>query len=656
MAIDLGNFGNTQAQLSSIAPARPGNVGAQVSTIARTFQAKIDEQQRAQAQEQAEIDRGRMAIDIARFGNDLDEISTSVFADVQAGTLKPEEATNAFTQRAQELRERILLDVDDRLKRPLGDALELTRTRATPGVMRAQQGYIQKGYGDQINAAGEELGRMALRDPNEAANKFSLIVDTIGPKAGLDTASLGKAKTAFAETAFFDNRAAFINNTDSIDALRQEREKLADPDYLPALAPNKRNALQDAADSKLRSLEANQRAIVREQNDIAESQARTVMSLMEDGTTLSPGVWESAYALAERGDAIGEAVKLSIDRYKTAQRVNELPIQEQGQLVQDIGNQVETAATPEAAASKRAEYERAARIYNGNLQRISKEPWKQYEAVTGEIVPPIRMDGDLIGQLKQRESVQRRAAERLGVSPGLLKNEEIEQFTMALDQMPTNKQVELFQGIAQMTTDQGRSTFAALKKANPIYSHIALSAAQGYRESNGMLTADILARGAKLLKDKASAAPLGLAGAELRAAEDKFSEQTRGMFANAAEQRGQLLEMTRAAYARFSEMAGDYSGSFNSDRWEKALSVSSGGIGELNGYKVIKPYGMKDDDFESKASALLSVLSADFPPERRRAIMRRSRLEPSGAPNSYHILLDGQMLTKNNKPIQVRIK
>lgn len=208
-----------------------------------------------------------------------------------------------------------------------------------------------------------------------------------------------------------------------------------------------------------------------------------------------------------------------------------------------------------------------------------------------------------------------------------------------------------------------------------------------YAGKKRTMAADLMLRGQALLQPTRSADGQPDKGKlwpmppekEMR---DAFASYERDAFAGRPELRNAFEQSTKAIYAARSAEAGDSTGVFDSDRWDEAVELATGGIAKYNGKGLVLPYRYGIDEFEDAVERRIDQimvrsdgpttkeardrLEASMTPEERSKVeyhpgrlapsvtadkLRDMPLEPIGDGRYVFRAGDGVLVDMNNRPV-----
>ncbi|MCC7310796.1 MAG: hypothetical protein IT510_06075 [Sulfuritalea sp.] len=134
----------------------------------------------------------------------------------------------------------------------------------------------------------------------------------------------------------------------------------------------------------------------------------------------------------------------------------------------------------------------------------------------------------------------------------------------------------------------------------------------------------------------------------------KFNSMAGEAFAGNPEAMQITYQATRAAYAALTAQQGDFSGALNDKMLKEAIQRATGGVADVNGGVVIKPWGMDDSTFKS-------VAKTEFGRAVERAGMPQmkdqwSRMRLQNTKGGYLVKSGtGYLLGKDGNPVLLRV-
>lgn len=676
--IPTGNFGNITAQPgpreqvdTSRAPnATPDNYGAsagrameQAGTVgmnaalhdlgqqqqeAKRLAREQEQEAKAAAKEAARV---KALTTTAQVVNGLSDLQDEIDNGMRTGTIPKDKAMETYTTKAEKLKAQALETIDPE-HRGLVDATLLDnvgsgRRNVSKLVTKRDQGDILAGGVSYI----EEMQRYAARGPKqaeEAIANVSKFWTVTGPMAGEEPAAAAKRIQTFTENVR-SRQATELVNVDPKAAMKA----LKDPNYLPQLDPDKRTALIHSADTAV--LRAEQRAEVRAQayERKMDREWKAVSTVLDAGKVLDPE-YATGVAKKFKGTAYEGALKVLMDDSpKNAAFVTQ-PVAAQTQSLLTMQEQLnKQGATPESIKA----YERMDRAHKATLADIKEDPYKA-AAERGVIVTvkPLELDlKKLPAQLVERAELAQTVSTWTGKPESLFRPDEANKVAEVLSALPPKDRAGAMQGLSSaMTPGQMRAFAKQLGGKDETLAAAAILSAAGAKTTNGRLVSEIVLAGADALKEQRVKFPTGQSQTVVRAEIDKT---TRGAFLSENAQRA-AGDAAMAVYAGLTAEGG-------TPDVKQAVALATGGVMDVNGAKIVKPWGWKDAQVTKalreydapKVTALtggqpVSVGGQKITPAELAQHLPGAQLGPSPKPGAYTVSIGGRLVTDaSGKPL-----
>lgn len=666
--IQTGNFGNVVAQPGPRDQVDPnaygvgigraleqaGNIGmnqAQNDLNRQEAEARqLAKEQEAEAKATArEANRVKALTVTAQVSNGLNDLHDQIDNGLRDNSIDKTKARELFNEKAQKLKSTALEGVDEE-HRGLVDAQLLDNVgRGSQSVGK----LVQARDRSDILAGGlsyiEEMQRFAARGPKEAEQAIKNVRTfwtATGPMAGEDPATASRRVQGFVENVRL-HQATGLVNADPGAAMKA----LKNPNYLPELDPDKRSALINSADSMV--LRNQQRAAM---NAEAAARAQTkawegAQAVFQAGKMPTP---EYAVQLAQtfKGTPYAAALQSMMADGPANVAFVAQPLQAQAASLTQLQNKMnQGGATPDEIKA----YNRADAAHKATLVDIKDDPYKA-AAERGVLVDlqPLNLDmTQLPGQLLKRASQASTVSLWAGKEVSLFRPDEAAKLAGVLQAMPPKDRAGMLAGISKtMTPGQMRAFGTQLGAKDETLAAAAMLSAHGAKTTNGRLTAEIALSGADALKEDRLKFPAGQSKVTIRAEIDKA---TRGAYLSEDAQRA-AGDATMAVYAGLLAEG-------NSGNVAQAVKLATGGVMELNGQRIIKPYGWEDSQVEQALRAPEAVTrltggkpvkvgGQDVAPADLSRYLPDAVLGPSGRSGKYTVTIGGRLLTGDDgKPL-----
>jgi hypothetical protein len=684
--IPMGDFGATVArpvEQDRISPAAYGagvgqaleQAGERGMAIARQEQAAQDAEARQAAREaeaearqatrianaearatEREARRVKALTAQATITNGLADLHDQVDNDLRTGALDKSRALAWFNDSAGKLTAKGLEAVDpehrdlvnatvlDNVGRMRGSVAKMVQARDRQDVLAGGLSYF------------EEMQRYAARggaQADEAINNVRTFWTATGPMAGETPAQASQRVQQFAERVRFQQATALVN-ADPGAALKA----LKNPGYLPELDPGQRTSLLHTADSRV--LQAQQRAAIQ-----ADAAARQQSKAWEAAVTvLQAGkVLEPAYAAQLQQQFKGTPYAQALDSLMADGPRNvafaSQPVAAQTQLLLDMQARMnKQGANPDDLKA----YEQMDRTHKATLADIKEDPYKAaVERGVLTAVAPLTFDLRVLPQqLVQRARDAQVVSQWTGREESLFRPAEAGKVADLLTAMPPKDRAGALQALgSQMTPGQMRSFAQQLGAKDDKLAAATISAAQGAKTTAGRPVAEIILAGADALKDQRVKWPSGMDATAVRMEIDR---QTRGAFLSEASQRA----AGDAAEAVFAGLLAEG----QTPDVSQAVRLATGGIMDMNGQRLVKPWGWTDGmvlkslrDIDAPRVAALTggqparLGDKALQPEELARLMPGAQLGPSPRPGAYTVSIGGRMvMAPNGRPLIVPLE
>jgi hypothetical protein len=608
--IPMGEFGQTRAPVQptptpsaaqldgglSETVQRVGNTAAAIGQNAMDQQAaeaaRLKAQQDAEAKREAEkqANRAEQIKQLTAHANiqtGLADLYDEINAGVTGNTLTKDDARKQWGERSSKL----VADQVGQLPGDLGPLVDAQMKGLSGQLSNRLEDTFRKR--DQQDAdAGlitykEQMQRFAQTDMPTAVKQFEQAVTTAGPGAGWSPEKIAKEVQGFKEQVTFTKAYETVslarNDRKALDVAEQTIQGMTDMD------PQKRATLLDRVGAYKFSLDqkaelAAQRSQRQREASLktAEAAFQTFQGIADKGLALDPtyvdtvikqtagtpfqaGVVALAKAGAENGGLAAQPL--------TAQRAE----------LDKITAQIAKEGNSPALQKRRDQIEK---VVNGSVADYDKDPYAA-AAERGVINPvkPLTLDlKQLPAQLEERRQLASVVRAAAGKEVSLFKPEEAQQLGTLMQALPPRDRATTLAGLSkQMTPGQMRAFGKQLGAKDDTLAAAALLTANEAKTTNGRYVSEIVLAGSDAMKEDRVKFPSGQSKTSIRSEIDKL---TRGAFASEDAQRA-------AGDAAMSVYAGLLAEGGSPDI-KQAVNLATGGVMEINGAKIIKPYGWDD--------------------------------------------------------------
>lgn len=560
----------------------------------------------------------------------------------------------------------------------------------TPGLDAAQQGEIgnslkriQLGGLANIEASVAK-GRILSAQSDLASRMDMLGKDAAMPGADvelinkrMDAEDVGTAgHLAFGEAwaskkqQFKDNNwtthatQRVIESRESLGSLQKVEHDLTAEDgfYAHKLDPDKRNQLLNTVSGRIFQVKEHQQR----QAEMREVKAERILTQMDrqaaTGVPPTPADqqrWKSALAGTS---AAGEFNT----RMQEMTEVQGLLRQPPAVAQQYIDQQRQKMQANGGSVAQQANLTRLQTALDNNAKLMRDNPLTFNAMRTGADVAPLDISGVTTpeGQQKLGEQIAERFdvvdSVRKAYGPDVSRNpwkpEEQVMLSAMVKQADDSTKLQVFGAIAG-SSPSGAAFAAALKPIvgdDPIATLAGMAQFRGLKGADGTDVPRTLLSGAKVLADKSVPMPKD------KFFRDAFDEHAGASLTPGTPQREQAYLAFKSLYAGTAAAKGlkyDEGDDLDKKTATAAFDMATGGVAERAGAKVIKPYGMGDDDFNKSVDMQIEGMA-------KASKIPVSQLEDMplmpvpGKEGSYYLLNAGrvQIDPDTQKPIMVIVK
>ena len=663
--IDPGAYGAETAQAVTRAGAI-GMQGAQQSMNQDAAEAKhaeaqalAEQKQQAREQEQEARAASREAARVkaltatATVQGGLAGLHDKLQSDLESGTIDKADVSTAWAEQSKKLVDDSLAGVDDGHRDLVNATLLNDVGRYGQSVNKL---VVQRDKQDILTGGLsyiEQMQRHAARGPGEANQAIANVRDfwtATGPMAGEPPAQAAVRVQKFAENVR-SNQALGMVNTNPAAALKA----LKNPDFLPELDPDKRSALIQTADAAV--LRNQQRgALQAEASARAQTKAWEGLQSVYNAGKMPTPEYAATLAKTFKGTPYEGALQtMMADGPANAAFVVQ-PLQKQELALTDLQNKMNSGgATPEEIK----QYGKLEQIHKATLSDIKEDPYKA-ASERGVLVnlQPLSIDlKTLPQQLEQRGQQAGIVSQWTGKEVSLFRPDEADKVGGILQALPPKDRAGALSGLAKtMTPGQMIAFGKQLGAKDDTLAAAALMAANGFKTSNGRHVSEIALSGADAMKEDRVKFPVDTSKTSVRAEIDKA---TRGAFLSEDAQRA-------AGDAALAVYAGLVAEGTTPDI-KQVVGLATGGVMELNGAKIIKPYGWDDarvkDALKTIDATKINSFAGGQPAmvggqpvtaEELAKHMPNATLGPSPRSGSYTVTIGGRLVARaDGRPLLV---
>lgn len=388
-----------------------------------------------------------------------------------------------------------------------------------------------------------------------------------------------------------------------------------------------------------------------------EQQAKRLSWYVENGRDIPPNEIDT-FTRSARGTAYEGALMPILEEQKAVSEIAKLAPDQQVAKVKEM--QASYGETP--SKEQLTKLAKIQRYVNNNLKLLNESPLDYAAQREGAQVTPLDLQkpDTWAGTLGARTAILTDQARRNGVAPKGLLPQEAQQISNALKAARPEQARDM---LTKLYTGFGddkvyRATMQQLAPDNPVMAVAGIAAARGLESSTDRSVADYILRGQQLLRQdtkedgKPSGGKLIPMPKETEMASG-FASLEGNAFAGREQARNAYYQAAKSIYAAKSAEEGDYSGEINSERWDTAMNLATGGIDTYKGRSIVLPYGVKVGDFKDgmkqRIPALIAAgrLTDGWTPEK----LRDLPLENAGDGRYFFRVGDGVLVGKDGRPV-----
>jgi hypothetical protein len=657
MRIPVGNFGNTVAPLAPQAPRLPlaafGMGGEGLIEAGANLSRIASEELRREEAERKLAEKTEAQLLWVEHENNALQTLDETREKLARGELSRDEALRHYRETVDKAGRETLGRIAQDLQGPSKvkfDGLAARGERAMQQAVAQHQRAeiagnleaIRDGMLKQASLPGADIGRLNA--------EFDEVVRALGPQAGLDPAKLGKLAQGFKDAATFTGfKQRVIEAQGSVKNLQALEAQIK---VDPGLDSDKRLALLSSTQGQINVL-IQRAAIEAERRDRANEKAwDATVSIVQAGKPLSA---DYAADLAKRfkGTAFEKPLAEMVAQAPQNLAFAAQPVGAQSRLLDEL----QAKGNREGwRPSEQKQYEQLDKVHRATLADIRADPWKAglERGVLRDVVP--LNTGDL-QNLPAALAARRQQADTLAVWAGrevsLLRPEEARQLGDALDRLNAPARAGMLAGLGRaMSPGQMQALSAQLGSGHKGLAVASLLASRDMQTDRGRSVAEIYLRGQDALAEKRVSFDES-AQAKVRA---NIFQKINGAYASDAATRD-------AVDAVFTVYVGIKSEG-NAGDVDQAIRLATGGIMELNGGRIAKPFGWSDSQVRDAVRRVTPeqahrlygeevlvggerMSAADFA-----LALPRARLGPSPLADSYSVIVGGrQVATLDGRPL-----
>lgn len=671
MQIPLGNFGQVRAQpevaqnrVIANDPSQQNRASQQAAdTIVNAGLSMID-QRTKEDQALARVKASNSLIDresqIKTIANDLDE-------KIRVGQLTYDKAPEAYNAAVAKLDPIDTPGLDAAQQGEIGNSLKRIQlgglANIEASVAKGRVLSAQSDLASRMDMLGKDAAMPGANVEQINARMDAEDVDTAGHMA------FGESWTS-KKQQFKDNNwtthatQRVIESRESLGSLKKVEHDLTAEDgfYAHKLDPEKRNQLLNTVTGRIFQVQEHQQR----QAEMREVKAERALTQMDrqaaTGVPPTPADQQRWKSMTAGTSVAGEYGT----RMQEMNEVQGLLRQPPAVAQQYIDQQRQQMQSRGATVAQQANLTRLQTAVDNNVKLMRESPLTFNAMRTGADVAPLDVSGVTTpeGQQKLGEQIADRFvvvdSVRNAYGPEVNRNpwkpEEQVMLSAMVKQADDSTKLQVF-GVIAGSAPSGAAFAAALKPIvgdDPIATLAGMAQFRNLKGADGTDVPRTLLAGAKVLNDKSVPMPKD------KFFRDAFDEHAGAALTPGTPQREQAYLAFKSLYAGTAAAKGlkyDEGDDLDSKTSTAAFDMATGGVAERAGAKVIKPYGMGDDDFNKSVDMQIEGMA-------KNSKIPVSQLEDMplmpvpGREGSYYLLNAGrvQIDPDTQKPIMVIVK
>jgi hypothetical protein len=662
-----GARGSIGAFSSGLSGAGDGLMGLAAGELRRERAIEDQQAKESQAELARQVEQGRRnkaAASFAQYQVDLETFSTDLSTRLSEGQVTREAATKEYTEGLAKLKKQHVEGLDPQSKAELGD--NLTRFDGTANL-RFQDGL--KKHALRERSAGfsgmiESLERLAATDRPGAVRQAEAAYAGEGSALfGKDVAA--KQLQAFREkVAVNDWTSKLLGAKDNVRALNQfEADIQKDAD----LDPDKKTVLIGRAMGMKETLLARAERAAQSRERVIKAQVEARDRMILAGFTPS-AEQDVAMLAAAKGTPYEPVVRAQVQFAAQTTRFAAMPPRQQETFLTEFEATIRKNPTPDGVKTLEA-YQTIAK----NQQQLVRDDPVSFAAQRGlATVQPIDFTqvATLKDQLLARVAVSRGMQGQYGAPLKVLTKEEAGQLSKFLKDGTADARTQLLGALKGAMPDQESyvATMQQIAPDSPVTAwagslmsrrpYVQENTIRANVETQATRVSQLMIRGESILNPSAGDKKQDGKGAAFKLPSDKdlrqgFEAQMGDAYRGREDAHSVAFQSAKAVYAALSTDEGDYSGELRPARWQMAVNLATGGATNFNGAKVVRPYGMREDDFKNAVYTEMGRLASSGRVGLTQQQLQRARLESHG--DSQYLVVTGTdyLRDKQGRPVLI---
>lgn len=472
-------------------------------------------------------------------------------------------------------------------------------------------GQYKKDYGEaQVYGTREKLATFAERpeaDPDAIIAQHNALQPLWTQLRG-DASKWEKDSAAFKDKVYATSFAARFNTMqDSPEELNKLKGDLsADGYWGQRLGPEKAGTALRQVDSRMTQIRVHKDQQDRKQEKIAKALVDEISGQLEVGQ--NPGA--DRLNMAATLSAGFPLIKAQLDEAQAVGAfVTDLMTKPTGEQQAVLAKMRSDLDRDGGTADQYKRVEKVEATVKRRQQFRAENPIEEIERGGFKFPPvdfsqPDQVGIELISRMAGLDSARERNPD---LGNYLLKPHEVTQLTESFKKLSPAQQAGFMGSLYQAidNNDAYNRVMNQVAKKDPMLGYAGRRFGSDMAAGRDPSVGVAVAKGVKLLSEKDSgvvmpkASELGLA----------FSESFGTAYSNRPDDLKTDMQAVTAYYANATAEAGDIEGAFNQERWDEAVDKVIGKPSVYEGSSVVRPIGMDDEAFQSKASLAVAALA-----------------------------------------------
>ncbi|GAB2493902.1 hypothetical protein [Arenimonas alkanexedens] len=594
-----------------------------------------------------------------------------VASRVSTGELDYREADSFYQAEVEKIKAPDFTNLDPVLAEQVRGGLTRNAVSGRTTIARVTGAAKRADFRSQFATALDSLGKLAAAPDADidAINGKARAFRALALQAELPPDQVDKALQDFSDKNWTNHATQrYINGRDDVESLTQLETDLTAEDgfYAARLDTDKRNALLSQVMGGRTRLEAKAGVDADRREAVAEREVTWFRDQLVTGVEITGERWQEGIANVQ-GTAQEGAFQQARAMASEIQQFRSQPFADQEAYLRALESRTKTTPSddPKRDLSRLSTLRSA---FDAAKKQAQESPLSFVQNQTGIVVPPLDIQslaggdpGLVAAQLQSRfailGSLRKSYGEDVARNPWL--PEEAAMVRSFFSQADDRARLS-FLSVLSGTTPDAQSYASALKPIaadEPLFMAAGLAQFRKLKGADGSDVPTLILAGARIRADKSVPQP---GDRELRRA---FDERVGEALPDGSPARQKAFDVFAAVYAGRAQSTGvrheDAGGTIEADRKvaDAAIEMATGGVTEINDVRVLRPYGMDEQQFEDRlgrgvraaaeASGLEASVLDDLPV-----------MPVPGDEGAYHLVNDGaiQVDPKTRKPIVVRVQ